>query len=134
MQKHFQFLALVFVLFASTTLFGQPPGPASPRPRPSGYKLPLDSVAMFIPKTIPENATTGQYVLAVSKTDGTEIIVVLREGKIAECGYRRVGGQFVAVTPSQSPCNNLTCLTYQQKRCFDLSGQCVCICGTWFKP
>ena len=129
MQKQFRFFALMIGLFISQSIFAQPSG----TPRPNQYKIGVDSVAMWAIRPLAVDSLNGRFTMATHKTNGTKIMVVLREGKIAQVGYQPKGGTFIARPLNSSPCGaGVICPTYQLKRCFFLPwGTCVCICGTW---
>lgn len=75
----------------------------------------------------------GRHVMATHKTSNTQVIIVVRSRKIAAVGTMAPGGTFKAVLPTTSaPCaSNISCATFQIKRCFIFNGQCFCICGAW---
>lgn len=120
---------MIGFLVVSQSIFAQ----ASGTPRPNQYKIGIDSVAMWRIRPLAMDSLNGRFAMATHKTNGTQIMVVLREGKIAQVGYQLKKGSFIALPPQSAPCGaGVTCPTYQLKRCFSLPwGTCVCICGTW---
>lgn len=126
MKKQVQFFALLIALFASTAIFAQGAGKVSM----NDISFSADNMENWDVKAIRAGAT-GQQVLAVSKIDRTKFVVVLRNGEIAQVGIIPVGGSFKALQPSSAPCNTIACTTFQIKHCFQLNGQCVCVCGAW---
>jgi hypothetical protein len=126
MKKQVQFFALMIAMFAVTSIFAQGAGKVSMH----DISFNADNMEAWDVKTIKAGAT-GQQVLAISKTDRTKFVVVLRNGKIAQVGIIPVGGSFKALQPSSAPCNTIQCTTFQIKHCFQVNGQCVCVCGAW---
>ncbi len=116
----------MIALLAAASSFAQGAGKVSVH----DISFNADNMEQWDVKTIPAGAS-GQQVLAVSKIDRTKFIVVLRGGKIAQVGIVPPGGTFNALLPSSAPCNGIQCTTFQIKHCFQVNGQCVCVCGAW---
>jgi len=126
MKKQVQFFALLIALFTTTSIFAQGAGKVSTH----DISFNTENMGGWDIKEI-KGAATGQQVLAISKTDRTKFVVVLRNDEIVQVGIIPAGGSFKALQPSSAPCNTISCATFQIKHCFQVNGQCVCVCGAW---
>lgn len=130
MKNSIQCFALLIALFACTTAFAQA---GAGKVSTHDISFSADDMSQWDLKTLPDNARDGQHVLAVSKTDRSQIVVVLRGGKIAQVGLVKVGAGTLTLSPSTTPCSSTgPCLSFQIKHCYTVpGGGCVCVCGAW---
>ncbi|HMQ63988.1 MAG TPA: hypothetical protein PKE06_25110 [Flavilitoribacter sp.] len=81
---------------------------------------------------VPRKLEDGRHVMATNKKNRTQVIAVVKGGRIAQVGLLPAGGRFKALTPAASPCNNITCFSFQIKHCYTTPwGDCICVCGAW---
>ncbi len=91
-----------------------------------------DDEADYNVARIPSRLEDGRHVIATHKKTRTQIIAVIKSGKLAQIGVLPAGGSFKALSPAASPCNNVICGTWQIKKCFTTPwGSCICVCGAW---
>ena len=96
------------------------------------YAFNADDEADYDVATVPSRLEDGRQVIATHKKTRTQIIAVIKSGKIAQIGVQPAGGRFKALSPAASPCNNVICATFQIKKCFTTPwGTCICVCGAW---
>lgn len=127
-----QCLALLFALFACGTTFAQ-----------GGGKVSMNDISFMTfnaennndwnIKTFGATVADGRHVLATHKKTKTQVIAIVRGGKIAEIGYIPVGGTYKALLPASSPClSGGFCYSFQAKNCYYVQGVgCVCVCGAF---
>lgn len=78
-------------------------------------------------------ANNGYSVLATHKKTGTQIIAVIRDGKIAVIGMVSPRGSFKVLEANANPCFRPLCTSFQLVHCYTLPwGECICICGSWY--
>jgi len=74
----------------------------------------------------------GRNVVGKNTRTGDQLIIVVRNGKLAAFGLQPTSGAFKAIPPSASPCFTITCGTFNPPKCFPMpNGGCVCVCGPW---
>src|SRR5690349_15655067 len=124
MKKYIQMIALLAGIFGANFIFAQT----------STIYFNTEKMGNWTLQTIPSSAISGEYVLATSNVDRGNIIVDLREGRIARVGTRTADkeAKFVTLIPMTTPCRNITCTTKQVQNCYLTSdGTCFCVCGNW---
>jgi len=120
------FLAVVATLFTANTAQAQ----ASGNTQPAAVFTAVDSADVWTPARIPNTLADGKQLLATHKKNRTQVIAVVRGGKIAQVGVLVPGAKFKALTPNASPCiSGGFCLSYQARICYTIGNQCVCVCG-----
>ena len=130
MKMHIQFFAFIIAVLAGTSTFAQGAGKVSVHDI-SFMTFNAESNEDWIIKEFGSKVKDGRHVLATYKKDKSQVIAVVRAGKIAQVGILPVGGQFKALTPTSSPClSGGFCTTFQAKICYYINGVgCVCVCG-----
>jgi hypothetical protein len=129
-KKFFFLTALVAIVFASFTTGAQAQNTAGDDP---AMVFNTDNLDDFRVANIPSKVPNGETVLATYKKDRTQIIAIVRDGKIAQVGYKPVGKSFIPLPQNAGLCSPAgLCFSWQIQHCyFTPWGDCVCVCGAW---
>ncbi len=74
----------------------------------------------------------GRNTVATNTRTGDKYIIVVKGGKLTECGLLPTNGRYKALTPTSTPCNStIHCTTMNPPKCFLENGICFCVCGPW---
>lgn len=74
----------------------------------------------------------GRNTVATNTRTGDKYIIVVKNGKLTECGLQPTKGRYKALTPTAGPCNStIHCTTLNPPTCFLENGMCFCVCGPW---
>ncbi|MBL7795204.1 MAG: hypothetical protein JNJ90_01765 [Saprospiraceae bacterium] len=73
----------------------------------------------------------GRNTVGSNTRTGEKLIVVVKNGKLAEFGVQPARGKFKALAPSATPCFTTQCTTLNPPKCFVQNGVCICVCGPW---
>lgn len=121
------FLAVVATIFTMNNVQAQ----ASGNQQPAAVFTAVDSSEVWSVARIPATLSDGKHVLATHKKNRTQVVIVVRNGQIAQVGHQTAGASFKAITPNASPCiSGGFCTTYQARLCYTMPwGACVCVCG-----
>jgi hypothetical protein len=129
-RKFFFLTALVAVFSASFTLEAQAQTQGNEDP---AMIFNTDNMDDYRVANIPSRIPNGEIILATYKKDRTQIIAIVREGKIAQVGYKPAGNAFIPLPQNAGPCSSSgLCLSWQIQHCFHTPwGDCICVCGAW---
>lgn len=78
--------------------------------------------------------TDGNHLIATHKHSGSKLMFLAHSGKIQSIFVQSESGKIKILEASTTGCSegNL-CTSFQIKKCFTLpSGDCFCVCGSWF--
>jgi hypothetical protein len=74
----------------------------------------------------------GRNTVATNTRTGDKYIIVVKSGKLTECGLLPANGRYKILTPTSTPCNStIHCTTMNPPKCFVENGVCFCVCGPW---
>jgi hypothetical protein len=73
----------------------------------------------------------GRNTVATNTRTGDKYIIIVKNGKLTECGLQPASGRYKALTPTSAPCTTIHCTTVNPPKCFVENGMCFCVCGPW---
>ena len=76
----------------------------------------------------------GKHLIATHKRSGGKVMMTARGGKIQRIFVQSASGKIKTLEATTAGCSQGgLCTTFQIKKCFTLpSGDCFCVCGSWF--
>ncbi|MBX2926224.1 MAG: hypothetical protein KF852_00185 [Saprospiraceae bacterium] len=74
----------------------------------------------------------GRNIVGRNTRTGEQLVVVVKDRKLAQFGTQAAGGAFKAIPANASPCFTIQCTTLNPPKCYTLpGGECICVCGPW---